>query len=106
MKHLLRFVAVAILTATALSCDKEPVPGPDTDNQDQGNTVQVTSVKLNVETLSLEEGGMATLTATVLPADATNKKVIFKSSNTKVATVSADGRITGKDVKGILEKYQ
>ena len=97
MKTLLRFIAVAFLTATALSCDKEPVPGPDTNNPnpDQGNTaVEVTSVTLTPDALSLEEGGMATLTATVLPADATNKAVTWSSDTPAVATVDNFGLVT------------
>ena len=94
MKHLFHFLAAALIAATALSCDKEPAPGTEQENPDQGNTVKVTSVKLNVETLSLEEGGMATLTATVLPADATNKAVTWSSDTPAVATVDNFGLVT------------
>ena len=98
MKHLLRFFAVAMLTATALSCDKEPVPGPDEETPNDENTVKVTSVSINVETLSLEVGGMATLTATVLPADATNKAVTWSSNAPEVATIDNFGLVTAVKV--------
>lgn len=55
--------------------------------------VPVTGVKLNKATTSIAVGGNETLTATVEPADATNKKVTWKSSNTSVATVSG-GKVT------------
>ena len=50
-------------------------------------SVPVTGVKLNTETLELFTGNTATLTATVLPDDATNKNVTWQSDNANVATV-------------------
>lgn len=48
----------------------------------------VTAVNVDNETLSLEVGGTATLTATVTPADATIKSVKWSSSNPSVAEVN------------------
>lgn len=48
----------------------------------------VTAVNVDKETLSLEVGGTATLTATVMPADATIKSVKWSSSNPSVAEVN------------------
>ena len=56
--------------------------------------VSVTSLKLNKDNLTLQEKGSNTLTATVEPADATNQDVTWKSSDTSIATVSADGTVT------------
>ena len=56
-------------------------------------TVDVTGVKLDQSSISLEEGKSQTLTATVAPADATNKKVTWESSDESVATVS-NGKVT------------
>ena len=39
-------------------------------------------------------GQSVTLKATVLPANASNKKVTWKSNNTKLATVSSSGKVT------------
>lgn len=52
-------------------------------------------VYLNQTTLTIKKGRQATLTATVLPADAENKQVTWSSSDTSVATVSASGVVTG-----------
>ena len=93
MKQLFRFLAAALITATALSCEKDPAPGSG-DNQGQDNTIKVTSVTLNSETLTLEEGDVATLTATVLPANATNKSVKWSSDTPAVATVDNYGLVT------------
>lgn len=57
-------------------------------------TVAVTSVSLNKTSLSFTgTGASQTLTATVSPANATNKAVTWSSSNTSVATVSSDGTV-------------
>ena len=55
--------------------------------------IKVTGVTLDKTTVSLEEGNTTTLTATVAPANATNKTVTWKSSNTSVVTVD-NGKIT------------
>lgn len=56
--------------------------------------VKVTSVSVDRRYLTLEEGANYALTATVSPANATNKTVNFSSSNESVATVDANGNIT------------
>lgn len=50
--------------------------------------VAVTSVALNKTTLELTEGDSETLTATVKPDDATDKTVMWSSSNPMIASVS------------------
>ena len=52
-------------------------------------TTPVTGVELSDNELTLTEGGTATLTATIAPADADNKKVIWSSTDEAVATVAA-----------------
>ena len=55
--------------------------------------VAVTSVTLNKPSTTLVRGGSETLTATVLPANATNKNITWSSSNSSVASVS-NGTVT------------
>ena len=57
-------------------------------------TVPVTGLELNKNSLTLQEKDSDTLTVTVKPADATNQDVTWQSSNTSIATVSADGTVT------------
>ena len=57
----------------------------------------VTGVSLDKTTLTLAVNDTGKLTATVTPDNATNKNVTWKSSNTSVATVSADGTVTAKN---------
>ena len=56
--------------------------------------VPVESVSLDKTELKLAKGGNAKLTATVLPADATDKTVTWTTSKNKVATVAADATVT------------
>lgn len=60
--------------------DPDPTPGPD--------DVAVTAVTLDKTSLKLETGKSDTLTAAVLPDNATNKNVTWKTSDSKIATVT------------------
>ena len=55
-----------------------------------------TSVALNKTTLTLDIGKTSTLKATVYPSNAANKKCTWSSSNTSVATVDSNGKVTAK----------
>lgn len=54
----------------------------------QDTTVRVTGVSLNNSTLTLNVGSTNTLTATVLPTNATNKSVTWSTNNSSVASVN------------------
>ena len=57
--------------------------------------IPVTDVKLNKNNITLTVGGIETLTATVEPTNATNKTVMWSSSNDSVAMVDSNGNVTG-----------
>ncbi len=57
-------------------------------------TQPVTAVALNKTATTIHLGKSATLTVTVSPSNATNKAVTWKSSNTAVATVDSNGKVT------------
>jgi uncharacterized protein YjdB len=54
----------------------------------------VESVSLNETTLVFHQGDKTTLVATVLPENATNKSIVWFSSNTQIATVDMFGLVT------------
>lgn len=58
--------------------------------------VPVESVSLNKTEFEILVGETSSITATVLPQDATNKGVTWSSSNESVATVSSSGAVTGR----------
>ena len=60
--------------------------------------VAVTEVTLNKSELRLEEGKSEQLTATVAPANATNKTVTWSSNKPDVAAVDKDGKVTAHKV--------
>jgi uncharacterized protein YjdB len=61
-------------------------------------TVAVSGVSVSPTSLSLTVGATGSLTATVSPANATNKSVTWSSSAPAIATVSASGVVTAQSV--------
>lgn len=57
--------------------------------------VAVTGVTLDKNTLSIKSGEKETLIANITPNNATNKNLIWKSSDESVATVDKNGLVTG-----------
>ena len=60
----------------------------------KAKVVPVTGVSLDRTELTLTEGETETLTATVKPDNADNRKVAWSSDKTDIATVGGDGRVT------------
>ncbi len=59
------------------------------------SNVPVTSVSLSPTAVSLNVGATTTLSASIVPSNATNTNVTWSSSNTTVATVNTAGLVTG-----------
>ena len=89
LRQTMLLVAAVLLSISFWSCGKDDIPEP------VPPVVSVTGVTLNKATITLLVGGSETLTATVAPKDAANKKVAWKSSDAAVATVDANGKVTG-----------
>lgn len=83
--------------------------------------VKVSAIRINGISKKIAAGKRVKLTAEVSPANAASKAVIWRSSNSKIATVSADGVVsvkkrtggqkviitaTAADGSGVQESYQ
>ena len=62
--------------------------------------IKVNKIKLQGLSNKIAAGKKLKLTAAILPATATNKKILWKSSNPKVATVTQTGVVTLKKKSG------
>ena len=87
-------------TVTALKAGKTTITATSANGKEGRCVVTVTdpavpveSVALSPATLSMETGGSSTLTATVLPTTATDKSLVWNSTDPTVATVS-NGTVT------------
>ncbi len=58
-------------------------------------TVAVTSITLDKNSLNLKEKETYTLKVTIIPSSATDKTITWSSSNTSVATIDKNGKVTG-----------
>ena len=65
-------------------------------NSNSNKTVNVTGVALSQNKLGLKVGKQASLVATVVPSNASNKSVTWTTTNPSVATVSSNGVVTAK----------
>lgn len=89
-------VAAGSATITAKAKDgsgksaacKVTVPGSAT------TAVTVSSIKLNKSSITLKAGSSYTLTKTISPASAKDKKVTWKTSSSAIAKVSSAGKVT------------
>ena len=103
MKKLFKGIFSVVALCTVLLCIIEACDNggdttpPSVGNNQLGNLPE--EIRLNSYGLTLIVGGKETLTATVLPARATNKKVKWSSGNPKVAAVDpANGTVTAISV--------
>ncbi len=80
-------------TITATAHNGKSVSCIVTVNEPAPEVIEVTSVSLNKTSLTLEIGESETLTATVLPSNATDKSVTWTCSAQTVVTVE-DGKVT------------
>ena len=88
-KYLLSAFAIVALLCVACGGGGDDAP----------TTVPVSGIKLDKSALSIEIGEKATVTATIAPADATNKSITWSSANSSIATVNngvVEGVATGE----------
>lgn len=64
-------------------------------NNEENDNVAVTGMAVDPTTLTVAEGATGNIVANVVPVNATNKSVTFTSSDEAIATVNAQGVVTG-----------
>ena len=62
------------------------------------NYIPVNGVSLNKSNLNMTIGSSETIINTISPSNASNKDVTWRSSNTSVATIDQNGKITAKKI--------
>ena len=82
-------VAVVLLSTGFWSCSKDEKQDP------EPSAVAVIGVTLKKTSISIQVDDKETLIATVLPEDATNKNISWKSDKPEIASVNANGKVTG-----------
>lgn len=80
---------------TTQPTDTKPSDTNPSDTRPAGS-VKVTGIKLNQTSLSLNKGASYQLKATILPANASDQSVIWKSSDPSIASVNSSGKVTAK----------
>ena len=69
-------------------------PDPDTPVDPEPEDILVTDITLSDTNVTLTVGETRKLTATIAPADATNKNIVWNSSDESVVTVDQNGNVT------------
>lgn len=87
-----RTLLASAVCLTAIACGKMAEPGQEQDSP--STKIPVTSILLDKTEFELVLGKSETLSATISPDDATDKTVLWNSSDPFVATV-ANGKVTG-----------
>lgn len=93
MKSLQLLTYIICLFIALTSCgggDSEPSSVP---TKPAPTTVAVTGVSISKTTLTLAEGESETLTASVAPSNASNKKISWSSNMPSVASVDDNGKV-------------
>ncbi len=100
----LNFVLIALFFLSVISCEK-----PDDSDKDPVVVIDdkdenVTGINLNTTSIELDKGATFQLTATVTPSTAKNRKVLWSSDKTSVATVDANGLVRGVSKGNVIIK--
>lgn len=87
----------ASCTVTVLPNKTITEPDPDSDKPDvKPSVIKVSSVKLTAKQKKIKVGRKTTVKAAVAPNNAADKKLVWKSSNSRIASVNQNGVVRGK----------
>ncbi len=90
-----RFVIISIIIFSCVaSCSKDTQSKPPPPTPPQDNTVHVAGLTMNDTAGTLLATYHRQVSATIFPANANNKKIVWTSSNDAIVTVDAGGLVT------------
>ena len=92
---LFKFISFAVL----IGC---PPPGPDPTQPGGDDKIAVTSIKVTTDMPKMSPDISSKLTVEVQPSDASNKNVVWSSSDETILTVNEDGVVTALDKPGTV----
>ena len=58
--------------------------------------IEITKIEINASTKSIEVGESKILTTTILPSNATDKKISWESSDESIAMINEEGKLVAK----------
>ena len=92
-------ISVVLLTVICLaSCSKK--------EETKASKITIESISLNTTSGEMKPQEEFTLVANILPENAENKKIIWKSKDEKIATVDQEGKVTAiTEGKTIITAY-
>ena len=97
LKEALENYETNLLSVGGNSIDSPEQPEePDPEEPEEPQVIPVEGIALNMQEVTLKIGESTTLEATITPDDATNKKVIWSSENSDIASVDEDGQVTAQ----------
>jgi uncharacterized protein YjdB len=79
-----------------LALNQSPTPGSISSEQVRQGEVKVTGITLDKSSITMDVNQTAAIYATVAPATASNKSIIWTSTDTSVVTVNQNGILTSK----------
>ena len=93
MKFIKSIAKALFLFLTLISCDK---------GEAINDEIKVSSIEIKAESSELLKGETTQLTITVIPANATNKEIVWSSSDEAIAKVSTTGLVTGLSMGNVV----
>lgn len=88
LKFFIKKITLFMIVFLGVSCSNEADLFIDPDSKD----ILIQSIQIAGE--NIINGGESQFIATILPENATNKSIVWESSNTEIATVSKEGLVT------------